>query len=103
MGKKLDEEEIESAIKQDSNTMFDTCCFCGGTEEGQVMNEVDDDTFDVCCDECQSEQESYDAWIEENVIKFKDGYGTQDAQYGNRLKTDKDLYKYFIKEFVIQK
>jgi hypothetical protein len=45
-------------------------------------------------------KEAFDEWIEDgNVIKFKDGYGTQDAQYCNRLKDEKELYKYFIKEF----
>ncbi len=41
-----------------------------------------------------------EAWIEDgNVIKMKGGYATQDAQYRNRLKTKKDLLKYFVKEF----
>ena len=40
-------------------------------------------------------------WIaDDNVIQFKDGFGTQDAQYSNRLKTYTDLYKYFCKEFM---
>jgi|Laugrespbdmm15sd_2_1035082.scaffolds.fasta_scaffold48094_2 hypothetical protein len=43
---------------------------------------------------------SFEAWIEDgNVIKMKGGYATQDAQYSNRLKTKKDLLKYFVKEF----
>ena len=41
----------------------------------------------------------FDKWVEDNVIQFSDGYATQDAQYSNRLKTEKELYKYFIKEF----
>jgi hypothetical protein len=41
-----------------------------------------------------------EAWINNgNVIKMKGGYATQDAQYRNRLKTKKDLLKYFVKEF----
>lgn len=41
-----------------------------------------------------------EAWINDgNVIKMKGGYATQDAQYRNRLKTKKDLLKYFVKEF----
>jgi len=100
MGKKLNEEEIEQAIINDPNTMFETCCYCGGVEEGMVMHEVDYESFDVCCDECNDMKEAFDEWIEDgNVIEFKDGYGTQDAQYCNRLKDEKELYKYFIKEF----
>ena len=52
---------------------------------------------------CWLEEEllpSFEAWIEDgNVIHMKDGYATQDAQYRNRLKTKKDLLKYFVKEF----
>jgi hypothetical protein len=41
----------------------------------------------------------FDNWInDDNVIKFDNGYGTQDAQYNNRL-DEIGLYKYFIKEF----
>ena len=48
-----------------------------------------------------SNKESFFEWMNDgNVIKFADGYATQDAQYRNRLKTLKDLYKYFLKEFV---
>ena len=40
------------------------------------------------------------AWIKDgNVVKMKDGYATQDAQYRNRLKGIAALRKYFIKEF----
>ena len=40
-------------------------------------------------------------WFDDgNVIKFADGYATQDALYLNRLKTIRDLYKYFLKQFV---
>ncbi len=40
-------------------------------------------------------------WMDDgNVVKFDDGYATQDALYRNRLKTLKNLYKYFLKEFV---
>ena len=100
MGKKLNEEEIEQAIINDSNTMFETCYYCGGVEEGMVMNEIDNDTFDVCCDECKNRNVDFDNWFKDgNVFKFKDGYGTQDALYKNRLKDFKELYKYFIKEF----
>lgn len=37
---------------------------------------------------------------DDNVIKFADGYATQDSQYRNRIKTIPELYKYFLKEFV---
>ena len=41
----------------------------------------------------------YKEWIEDgNVIQFKEGYATQDAQYSNRL-TEEELYKYFVREF----
>ena len=100
MGKKLNEFEIELAIQKDSNTQFETCCYCGGIEEGMVMLEVDYDSFDVCCEECNDMKDSFDEWMNDgNVIKFEDGYATQDAQYRNRLKDEKELYKYFIKEF----
>ncbi len=43
---------------------------------------------------------NFEAWIEDgNVIKLKNGYATQDAQYMNCLKTKKDLLKYFMREF----
>ena len=80
MGKKLDEEEIEQAIAENWQTSFDTCCVCGGVEEGRVMHEVDNDSFDVCCDECKDLEEAFEEWIEDgNVIEFKDGFATQDA------------------------
>ena len=45
-------------------------------------------------------KEAFWEWFEDgNVVKFEDGYATQDAQYCNRLKTIRDLYKYFLKEF----
>lgn len=48
-----------------------------------------------------SNKESFFEWYNDgNVIEFNDGYGTQCAQYRNRLKTIRDLYKYFLKEFV---
>ncbi len=100
MGKKLNEFEIKLAIEKDRNTQFEKCCYCGGIEEGMVMIEVDYDSFDVCCEECNDMKDSFDVWIEDgNVIKFEDGYATQDTQYCNRLKDEKELYKYFIKEF----
>jgi len=52
---------------------------------------------------CWLEEEilpNFEVWIKDgNVIKMKGGYATQDAQYSNRLKTKKDLLKYFVKEF----
>ena len=63
------------------------------------LNEFDIE-FDVCCKEYKDMKDSFDEWIKDgNVIKFEDGYATQDAQYRNRLKDKKELYKYFIKEF----
>lgn len=48
-----------------------------------------------------SNKESFFEWMNDgNVIHFANGYATQDAQYCNRLKTLKDLFKYFLKEFV---
>jgi hypothetical protein len=44
--------------------------------------------------------EAFNEWIEsDNVIKLKDGYSTQDAQYMNCLSKD-ELLKYFIKEYI---
>jgi hypothetical protein len=46
-------------------------------------------------------QEQFQEWMEDgNVIKFEDGYSTQDAQYRNRLKNMSDLKRYFYKEFI---
>lgn len=46
-------------------------------------------------------QEQFNEWMEDgNVIKFEDGYSTQDAQYRNRLKNMSDLKRYFYKEFI---
>ena len=39
-------------------------------------------------------------WVNsDDVIKFDNGYSTQDAQFKNRIPTIKALYRYFIKEF----
>lgn len=52
---------------------------------------------------CMLEEEilhGFEVWINDgNVIKLKNGYTTQDAQYMNCLKTKKDLLKYFMQEF----
>lgn len=45
-------------------------------------------------------KEAFNEWFEENVIEFNNGYGTQDAQYSNRLETKKDLFNYFTKQFI---
>lgn len=43
----------------------------------------------------------FDNWVnDDNIIKFDNGYATQDAQYNNRL-DEVELYKYFMKEFGI--
>jgi hypothetical protein len=48
-----------------------------------------------------SNKENFVEWMNDgNVIQFSDGYATQDAQYRNRFKTLRVLYKYFLKEFV---
>ena len=40
-------------------------------------------------------------WIDEgNVIKLRGGFSTQDTQYTNRLQGEKELLKYFMKNFV---
>ena len=44
----------------------------------------------------------FDNWVnDDNIIKFDNGYATQDALYNNRLKDEVELYKYFMKEFGI--
>lgn len=48
----------------------------------------------------QEIKEAFNEWLEENVIKFSDGYTTQDAQYNNRLKDKKELFIYFKKQFI---
>ena len=45
-------------------------------------------------------KEEFKEWFQDgNVVKFKNGYSTQDSQYKNRFKTIKQLYKYFLTEF----
>jgi len=47
--------------------------------------------------------EEFKEWFDDgNVIKFKDGYATQDALYRNRLESKEKLYEYFVKEFMNQ-
>jgi len=47
------------------------------------------------------EEEQFQEWLEDgNVSKFEDGYATQDAGYGNRLKTIDDVREYFKREFL---
>jgi|TARA_R100000027_G_scaffold4258_1_gene3657 PII-like signaling protein len=43
----------------------------------------------------------FEEWLKGgNVHKTKDGYyTTQDSQYTNRIKTKKELYNYYKKEF----
>ena len=46
-------------------------------------------------------KKEYDKWIKDgNVIQCNGYYSTQDAQYRNKLKDKKELYKYFVKEFI---
>ena len=43
----------------------------------------------------------FNNWIKDrNVIQCNGYYSTQDAQYRNKLKDKKELYKYFVKEFI---
>jgi hypothetical protein len=72
----------------------------------ELMRKFDFESMSRTCKynfKCWLEEEllpRVEAWIEDgNVIKMKGGYATQDAQYRNRLKTKKDLLKYFVKEF----
>ena len=40
-------------------------------------------------------------WVDDgNVIKLRGGFSTQDSQYTNRLKSEKELLRYFMKNFV---
>ena len=56
MGKALTQADIDRLIKENPTTqMFDICCVCGKTEGYLEMRDVDDDTFDVICDECQED------------------------------------------------
>ena len=42
-------------------------------------------------------------WMEDgNVIKFEDGFATQDAMYLNRIPSLQKLYRYFLKEFIYE-
>ena len=44
--------------------------------------------------------EDFMDWVNDgNVIEKSNYYATQDAGYRNKLKTEKDLYNYFVKEF----
>ena len=49
----------------------------------------------------KEQEKQFQEWMEDgNVIEFDDGYSTQDAQYGNRLKDLDALRLYFYKEFI---
>lgn len=40
-------------------------------------------------------------WMKDgNTVLFNNGYGTQCHQYKNRVKGIKNLYKFYLKEFV---
>jgi hypothetical protein len=42
----------------------------------------------------------FNDWLNDGNVIIIDGYySTQDAQYGNRIETLYELYKYFKKEF----
>ena len=46
-------------------------------------------------------KQAFFEWIEDgNVVMFDDGFATQDALYRNRFKTLRELYRYFLKEFI---
>lgn len=53
---------------------------------------------------CMLEDEilpQFNDWVNEgNVVKLSNGFSTQDTQYSNRIKTKKELLKYFMKNFV---
>ena len=66
-------------------------CFCLFNDE-EAMHGLK--PYDMIAEKLQE-------WVDDgNVIKFDDGYGTQDALYKNRLKDRKALYDYFVKEFI---
>jgi hypothetical protein len=44
----------------------------------------------------------FNEWIADgNVVTINGYYSTQDAQYKNRLKSKRELYKYFVREFFV--
>lgn len=46
-------------------------------------------------------KEEFFEWIEDgNVAKIDGKYSTQDSCYTNRISTLRELYKYFLKEFI---
>lgn len=46
-------------------------------------------------------KEEFFEWIEDgNVVKIDGKYSTQDSLYKNRISTLRELYKYFLKEFI---
>ena len=46
-------------------------------------------------------KKQFKAWIEDgNVVKIDGKYSTQDSCYTNRIKSLRELYKYFLKEFI---
>jgi len=41
-------------------------------------------------------------WIEDgNVIKINGYFSTQDSLWRNKIKSEKDLFKYYVEQFII--
>ena len=48
-----------------------------------------------------SNKQAFWEWFNDgNVVKLKEGYATQCAQYRNRIESLPKLYRYFLKEFI---
>lgn len=48
-----------------------------------------------------SNRELFEQWIDDgNVVRLNGFFATQDALYCNKIESMRDLYKYFLKEFI---
>ena len=44
----------------------------------------------------------FNDWIEDgNVTKINGYFSTQDSQWRNQIKSEKDLFKYYVQQFII--
>ena len=72
---KLSEEEVEQIIAKNPLQMFDICIKCSGTQLYQTMQAINEEDFDLICDECSYEElcelirgDSPD-WTHEEVVE----------------------------------
>ncbi len=70
------------------------------TYEG--FGELDNNNLPTAKVITKSLKTEFNDWIEDgNVTKTNGYFSTQDSQWRNKIKSEKDLFKYYVKQFII--